>query len=100
MKSAFINVTNMKLKEDFVLFGNAKDFESDKIFDFIILFAKFYKWIMENKHLLFHVFQKQLTTMHKTEEYLSYVNMEHASFWSKWLCYCICPLFRTMAKFV
>ena len=24
-----INVTNMKLKEDFVLFGNAKDFESE-----------------------------------------------------------------------
>ena len=34
-----INVTNMKLKEDSVLFGNAKDFESDEIFDFIMLFA-------------------------------------------------------------
>ena len=31
-----INVTNIKLKEDFVLFGNAKGFESDEIFDFII----------------------------------------------------------------
>ena len=37
-----INVTNMKLTEDFVLFGNAKDFESNEIFDFIILFAKFF----------------------------------------------------------
>ena len=34
-----INVTNKKLKEDFEQFGNAKDFESDKIFDLIILFA-------------------------------------------------------------
>ena len=28
-----------ELKEDIVLFGNAKDFESDEIFDFIMLFA-------------------------------------------------------------
>ena len=36
-----LNMINMKLTEDFILFGNAKDFESDEIFDFIILFAKF-----------------------------------------------------------
>ena len=36
-----VNVTNMKLKEDFVLFGNAKDFESDQIFDFTISFTVF-----------------------------------------------------------
>ena len=36
------NVTNMALREDFVLFDNMKDFESDEIFDFIILFAKFF----------------------------------------------------------
>ena len=29
----------MKLTEDFVLFGNAKDFESYEIFDFIIVFV-------------------------------------------------------------
>ena len=40
------NMTNIKLKEDFVLFGKAKDFKSDEIFNFIILFARFfiYKW--------------------------------------------------------
>ena len=67
-----LNMINMKLTEDFVLFGNAKDFESDEIFDFIILFVKFffiYKWKMENKCPLFYVFQKQLATKHKTEEY-------------------------------
>ena len=37
-----INMIHMKLTEDFVLFGKAKDFESDEIFDFIILFAKFF----------------------------------------------------------
>ena len=39
----------MKLKQDFVLFGNAKDFVSDETFDFIIVFAKFftYKWKLE-----------------------------------------------------
>ena len=30
-----INVTNMKLNEDFVLFGNAEDFESDETFAFL-----------------------------------------------------------------
>ena len=34
-----INVVTMKLTEDFVLFCNAKDFESYEIIDFIILFA-------------------------------------------------------------
>ena len=78
---------NMKLKQDFVLFGNAKYFVSDETFDFIIVFAKFftYKWKLENKRPLFHVFQKQLRTKHKMEEYFSYINMEHASFRSKWI---------------
>ena len=35
---------------------------------------------------------------HKTEQYLSYINMEHASFRSKWLSYM--SFFRTMATFV
>ena len=35
----------------FFLSGNVKDFESDEIFDFIILFAKFFlcKYKLENK---------------------------------------------------
>ena len=36
-----VNVTSMKLKKDLVLLDNAKDFESDPIFHFIILLAKF-----------------------------------------------------------
>ena len=52
---------------------------------------------MENKCPLFHVFQKQLATRRKTEEYLSYVNIEHASFSQNG--FVICPLFRMMAKF-
>ena len=36
------NVTDMMLHEDFVLFGNMKDFESEEIWDFMILFAKFF----------------------------------------------------------
>ena len=44
-----INLTNTKLTEDFVLFVNAKDFESDEIFDFIILFAKFVFFIHKRK---------------------------------------------------
>ena len=29
-------MANMKVKEDIVLFGNGKDFESDGIFEFIV----------------------------------------------------------------
>ena len=46
-----INMINMKLTEDFVQFCNAKDFKSDEIFYFILLFAflknifiYIYKW--------------------------------------------------------
>ena len=46
------NVTNMTLHEESVLFGNVKDFESNEIFAFIILFTKFVlcRWKMENKY--------------------------------------------------
>ena len=53
-------VANMKLKDDFALFGNAKDLESEEIFEFILLFAKYFihKRKMENKRSLFDVFKK------------------------------------------
>ena len=35
-------VTDMKLYGDCVLFGNAKDFESNEIFDFITILANFF----------------------------------------------------------
>ena len=82
------NVTNMKLKEDFVLFGKAKDFKSDEIFDFIILFARFfiYKREMENKrHIRYFKYNWQ-QGIKRRHIYHNYVNMEHASFRSKWLC--------------
>ena len=42
----------MTLREYFVMFDNRKDFESDEIFDSMILFEKFFlcKWKMENKY--------------------------------------------------
>ena len=82
-------MVNMKLNEEIILFDNVKDFKSDAFFDFVILFAKFdlYKCKMGNTHPIVHVFLKQLATRSKTEEYLLYVNMEHASFLTKWLCY-------------
>jgi len=36
-----INMINTKLTEDFVLFGNVKDFESDEIFEFLCCFQMF-----------------------------------------------------------
>ena len=51
------------------MFGDAKDFESDENFDFIISFAKFfvYKSKMKSKHPPFCVCTKQLTTRNKTQ---------------------------------
>ena len=37
-----INMINMKLTEDFVLFDNAKDFESGEIFDYYFVCKVFY----------------------------------------------------------
>ena len=88
-----LNMVNIKLNEEIVLFGNAKDFKSDANFDFVILFANLYLYNCKigNIHPLVHVFLKQLATRFKTEEYLSYVNMEHASLLTKWFCYIIMP---------
>ena len=51
---------NMKLKEDCVLFGNAKDFESDEIFGFIILFANLFIYVNVRwkTNTLFYIFIK------------------------------------------
>ena len=51
------------MKEDVVLFCNTKDFESNKIFDFIVLSAMFfiYKADRENKRRLFHVSEEKKT---------------------------------------
>ena len=69
-----INVTNMKLNEDFALFGNAKDFEWDEIFDFITLFAVGVlnyinrKWEINAR---FSMYFKTNWQQSKTKEYLS-----------------------------
>ena len=65
------------MKEDLVLFCNAKEFESNEIVDFIVLSGMFFIYIfMENKRPLFHVFEKQNKTKTdnkaQTEEYLTY----------------------------
>ena len=51
------------------MFGDAKDFESDENFDFIISFANFfvYKSKMKSKHPPFCVCTKQLTTRNKMQ---------------------------------
>ena len=54
-----INMINMKLTEDFVLFRNANDFESKEIFDFIILLQSFYFflcWFFLNHFLVLFLF--------------------------------------------
>ena len=67
-----VNMANMKLNQEIIVFGNAKDFKYDAVFDFVILFAKAYLHTckMGNTHPLFRVFLKQLTTRFKAEEYL------------------------------
>ena len=47
-------MVDMKVNEESILFGNAKDFKSDAIFDFVVLFTTFYlyKCKMGNTHPL------------------------------------------------
>ena len=64
--------------------------ETDEIFDFIILSAElfFYINVKRKMNARFLMYLKNNWQQGiKTEETLSYVNMENASFRSKWLCY-------------
>ena len=83
-------MTKIKLKEDVVLFGNAKAFESVESLTLYICVCV--KWKI-------HVFQKHLTTRHKQK------TIHHMSTWSRPYSgqsgfVILSPLFRTMAKSV
>ena len=95
-----LNMINMKLTEDFVLFGNAKDFESDEIFDFIILFVKFFLYTNGKWKINAHFF---MYFKNNWQQGVKQKNIYHMSTWSMphfgQNGFVICPLFRTMAKF-
>ena len=93
-----VNVRYMKLREDFELFGNAKDFELRWIFDFIILFANHFLNIqMENKALSFMYLKNNWQGIKRKKIY-------HMSTCSICDSYqhgpVICPLSRITVKYI
>ena len=83
------NVMNMQLTQEIVLFGNAENFESDDVIDFLILFAKFYiyKCRLDKRHPEISLFVILLIARFRIEKYMSYVNMNYDEFQWKWMLY-------------
>ena len=83
------NVINMQFTEEIVLFGNAKNFESDDVIDFLILFAKFYiyKCRLDKCCPQLNMFLLQLKAKFNIEKYVAYMNMSYELFHRKWFCY-------------
>ena len=80
---------NMQLTQEIVLFGNAENFESDDVIDFLILFAKFYiyKCRLDKRHPEISFFVISLIARFRIEKYMSYVNMNYDEFQRKWMLY-------------
>ena len=83
------HMNNVRFNEHVILFGYANFFISDDVFDFIILFAKFYvyKCKLANARPVLSVFIKQLHMRYEIEKYLSVIHMEYHTFRNSWCLY-------------
>lgn len=79
----------LTLNENIVLFGHDSNFESDEIFDLILLLAKFfiYKCRINRNIPRMDLFKRYLKTRYETEKYISRVNMTFDNFMLKWHYY-------------
>lgn len=72
-----------------IIFGTSKDFESDAVFDLILLMAKKYIYYCRclNKPLNFVSFQKQVAKRYAIEKYMYSTKCQWQKCISKWACY-------------
>ena len=80
---------NIRFDEELVLFGNRTGFESDDVFDLILLLAKhfMYRCYLEKTLPKIEVFSKSLTYRFNTEKHIAFQDMEFVSFRTKWIYY-------------
>ncbi len=94
LRTNCLNAHNLKFSKHLIIFGFDKNSKFDKMFDFILDFAKFFIYqskCEENTPNLF-LFRKRLKRRYEIELYNQKVNMTSMTFKTAWACYY--PLIR------
>ena len=89
LKSKCIHCDNLRISKEFILFGCANNFYSDKIFDLIILLGKFfiYRCKLDNSIPTFNNYIIYLRSRYRMEKYLACTKGTQDQFISNWLLY-------------
>ena len=84
-----VHSCNLKIDKELVLFGTKEKTVTDPVFDFLVLFAKFflYKCKLQNVRPNFVNFQTVLKKRFQVEKYIAYVNCKSMQFEEQWLLY-------------
>ena len=83
------NASNAKVTPLLVLLGYDKDIHTDNVFDFIILFAKYYIYSckMGSNVPQMSVFLRKLKFRYNVDEYNARINFDYPNFSMKWANY-------------
>ena len=89
LKEQCIHCQNIKLDKELIIFGYKKNFISDKIFNFIILFAKFflYKCKLSNSFPTINRFKILLKNRYSLEKYTAFMQNKEDIFSENWRLY-------------
>ena len=80
-------MSSLNLNENTVLFGNDVNFKSDKIFDMILVLAKFFIFRCKIKGSVpsFTIFHRFLKQRYDIEKYNARSNLEYVKFKLEWI---------------
>ena len=89
MREKCMNALNVQLTQSFILFGYDKNIKSDAVFDFMILFAKYFIYSCKVQKMapLLNVFCIKLKNRFKIEEHIAHVQLNYADFCTRWFAY-------------
>ena len=89
LKRKCMNCQNLTLSKEFVILGTKVNFKTDKIFNFIILLAKFYiyKSKLDDTIPRLDIFMNSLKKRYSLEKYRAIINENKHKFDMEWLMY-------------
>ena len=89
LKSNCMHIHNLNLSEELIIFGVKKNIKTDKIFDFLLIIAKFYIYCCKWKETVpnIEVFKRVMYNKYLVEKYRYSVTNRYAIFLKLWCAY-------------
>ena len=84
-----MNALNVQLTQTFILFGYDKAIKSESVFDFLILFAKYFIYLcrLQNTVPWLNMFCTKVKNRFKIEEHIARVQLDYVDFCARWATY-------------